>query len=55
MFVLARAYYSTENYSEAVELYDKIISRTKDKKIKEEAQKNKDIIPLTARYLHFGI
>ncbi|WP_461255685.1 tetratricopeptide repeat protein [Treponema sp. R80B11-R83G3] len=44
MFVLARAYYSTENYSGAVELYDKIISRTKDKKIKEEAQNNKDII-----------
>jgi len=34
MFVLARAYYSTENYSGAVELYDKIISRTKDKKKK---------------------
>jgi len=44
MFILARAYYSTENYSGAVELYDKIISRTKDKKIKEEALKNKDII-----------
>jgi len=44
MFVLARAYYTTENYSGAVELYDKIISRTKDKKIKEEAQKNKDIV-----------
>jgi len=44
MFVLARAYYSTENYSGAVELYDKIISRTKDKKIKEEALKNKDLI-----------
>jgi len=44
MFVLARAYYSTENYTDAVELYDKIISRTKDKKIKEEAQNNKDIV-----------
>jgi len=44
MFVLARAYYTTENYSGAVELYDKIISRTKDKKIKEEAQNNKDTI-----------
>jgi tetratricopeptide (TPR) repeat protein len=44
MFLLARAYYSTENYSGAVELYDKIISRTKDKKIKEEAQNNKDIV-----------
>ena len=44
MFLLARAYYTTENYSGAVELYDKIISRTKDKKIKEEAQNNKDTI-----------
>jgi len=44
MFVLARAYYSTENYTDALELYDRIISRAKDKKIKEEAQKNKDII-----------
>jgi len=44
MFVLARAYYSTEKYSEAAELYDKIISRTKDKKIKEEAQNNKDMV-----------
>jgi len=44
MFVLARAYYTTEKYSEAAELYDKIISRTKDKKIKEEAQNNKDIV-----------
>jgi len=44
MFVLARAYYSTENYTDAIELYDRIISRTKDKKIKEEAQNNKDMI-----------
>jgi len=44
MFLLARAYYITENYSGAVELYDKIISRTKDKKIKEEAQNNKDVV-----------
>jgi tetratricopeptide (TPR) repeat protein len=44
MFVLARAYYSMENYTEAVELYDRIASRTKDKKIKEEALNNKDII-----------
>jgi len=44
MFLLARAYYITENYSGAVELYDKIINRTKDKKIKEEAQNNKDVV-----------
>jgi tetratricopeptide (TPR) repeat protein len=44
MFILARAYYSTENYASAVEWYDKIVDRAKDKKIKEEALKNKDII-----------
>jgi tetratricopeptide (TPR) repeat protein len=44
MFILARAYYSTENYTSALEWYDKIIDRTKDKKIKEEAFNNKDII-----------
>jgi tetratricopeptide (TPR) repeat protein len=44
MFVLARAFYSTEDYASAIEWYDKIINRTKDKKIKEEALNNKDII-----------
>jgi len=44
MFILARAYYMTENYSKAIELYDKIVSRTKDQKIKEEALYNKDVI-----------
>jgi len=44
MFVLARAYYSTGNYSEALECYDRIINKTKNKDIKEEAFKNKDTI-----------
>jgi len=44
MSVLARAYYVTENYSRAIELYDRIIARTKDPQVKAEAQKNKDII-----------
>jgi tetratricopeptide (TPR) repeat protein len=44
MFVLASAYYMTENFSRAIEQYDKIISRTKDKKIKEQAQINRDVI-----------
>jgi tetratricopeptide (TPR) repeat protein len=44
MFVLARAYYMTENLTKAVEQYDKIISRTKDQKIREEALINRDII-----------
>ncbi|MDR2596203.1 MAG: tetratricopeptide repeat protein [Treponema sp.] len=44
MFVLARAYYMTENFIKAVEQYDRIISRTKDQKIREEALINRDII-----------
>jgi len=44
MFILASAYYLTENFSRAIEQYDKIISRTKDKRVKEEALINRDII-----------
>jgi tetratricopeptide (TPR) repeat protein len=44
MFVLARAYYMIESYDSALELYDRIISKTKDPKVKAEAQKNKEII-----------
>jgi len=44
MFVLARAYFMTENYDRAVGLYDRIIARTKDPKVKAEAQNNKDTI-----------
>jgi tetratricopeptide (TPR) repeat protein len=44
MFVLARAYYMTSAFDDAVELYDRIIARTKDPKIKAEAQNNKEII-----------
>jgi tetratricopeptide (TPR) repeat protein len=44
MFVLARAYYMTESFEKAVELYDRIITRTKDPTVKSEAQNNKEII-----------
>jgi tetratricopeptide (TPR) repeat protein len=44
MFVLARAHFMMENYRQAVEIYDRIISRTKDKEVKEEAAINRDII-----------
>jgi tetratricopeptide (TPR) repeat protein len=44
MFILARAYYVTGNYSDALDCYDRIIARTKDKNIKENALRNKDII-----------
>jgi len=44
MFVLARAYYMTESYDRAVEIYDRIIARTKDPKVKAEAQNNRDLI-----------
>ncbi|MDR3020882.1 MAG: tetratricopeptide repeat protein [Treponema sp.] len=44
MFVLARAYFMIEDYSKAVEMYDRIISRTKDKTAREEAIMNREII-----------
>jgi tetratricopeptide (TPR) repeat protein len=44
MFVLARAYYMTGNYEPALEMYDRIISKTKDEKVRTEAQGNKNII-----------
>jgi tetratricopeptide (TPR) repeat protein len=44
MFALARAFYVTGQNTRAVELYDRIIARTKDSAVKEEAQKNRDIV-----------
>jgi tetratricopeptide (TPR) repeat protein len=44
MFILARAYYTTGKYDDALDCYDRIINKTKDRIIKEEALKNKDII-----------
>jgi tetratricopeptide (TPR) repeat protein len=44
MFVTARAYYMTENFDRAIELYEKILSRTKDPKVKTEAQNNLNLI-----------
>ena len=44
MFVLARAYYMTDNLTGAVELYDRILARSKDPKVRAEAQNNKEII-----------
>jgi len=40
MFVLARAYAVTGSYQKAIELYERIISRTRDQKIREEALRN---------------
>jgi len=44
MFVTARAYYMTENFGRAIEIYDRIIARTKDPKVKDEAQNNREMI-----------
>jgi tetratricopeptide (TPR) repeat protein len=44
MFVLARACYMTGNFDRAIELYDRIIARSKDPKVKAEAEKNREII-----------
>jgi len=44
MFILARACFMTDNNERAVELYDRIIHRSKDPKVKAEAQNNIDFI-----------
>ena len=44
MSVLARAYYMAGNNSRAIEMYDRIITRTKDPQVKLEAQNNRDYI-----------
>ena len=46
MFVLARAYYMTGNYRPALEMYERILSKTKprDEKVRTEVQNNIDII-----------
>jgi len=44
MFILARSYYMMRNYSSAIQVYERIVSSTKDQKIKQEAYTNIDII-----------
>jgi tetratricopeptide (TPR) repeat protein len=44
MFVLARAYYMTSRYREALELYDRILSITKDSEKRAEAEQNRQFI-----------
>ncbi|MCL2043824.1 MAG: tetratricopeptide repeat protein [Treponema sp.] len=44
MFVLARAYYMTENFYPAIELYDRIIAVSRDQSVQAEAQNNKETI-----------
>jgi tetratricopeptide (TPR) repeat protein len=41
MFVLARAYYMTSRHREALELYDRILSVTRDSDKKREAEENR--------------
>jgi len=44
MFVLATAHYLERDFFKAIEVYDRIIARTRDRKIKEDAEYNKDVI-----------
>jgi tetratricopeptide (TPR) repeat protein len=44
MFILARAHAVTGNYRQAIEIYEKIISRSKKKDIQAEASNNIDIV-----------
>jgi tetratricopeptide (TPR) repeat protein len=43
MFVLARAYYMTESFQAAIDLYDRIISITKDEQKRSDARSNREI------------
>jgi tetratricopeptide (TPR) repeat protein len=44
MFVLARANIMLENFSRTIEIYDRIIERTRDRQMREEAQYNRNFI-----------
>jgi cytochrome c-type biogenesis protein CcmH/NrfG len=44
MFVLARAYFMTEKFSQAIELYDRIITRTRDQDVRQGAINNREEI-----------
>jgi len=44
MFILARAYYSSGRYEEAVALYDRILSLTNSEERKKEAETNKAFV-----------
>jgi len=44
MFILARAYFMIQNYQKAIETYERIAERTRNKDIKEEALINRDFI-----------
>jgi tetratricopeptide (TPR) repeat protein len=44
MFVLARAYYVVKDYKAAVELYDRIITLTRDEQKRKDARENRQFI-----------
>jgi len=44
MFVLARAYYVLRNYKAAIDLYDRIITLTRDEQKRKDAQNNRQLV-----------
>ena len=44
MFILARAFYMSRRFRDAIELYERIITRTKNQKFREEAMNNIELI-----------
>jgi tetratricopeptide (TPR) repeat protein len=44
MFVLARACFMAENYEEAIEIYGRILNKSKDPSVRAEAQNNREFI-----------
>jgi tetratricopeptide (TPR) repeat protein len=44
MFVLARAHIMAENFTQAIELYDRIAARTRDQNVRQEALNNRAMV-----------
>ena len=44
MFVLARAYFLTEQYQKAADMYDMVLKTTTDEKLRKEAENNKKVV-----------
>jgi tetratricopeptide (TPR) repeat protein len=44
MFIMARAFYMTKRYQEAVDLYDRIIILTRDEKKRADARNNRQLV-----------
>jgi len=44
MFILARAHFMTESFDRALELYERIMTRTRDENVRRQAQINRELV-----------